>query len=731
MAMQALSPEIVTLVHHIELNKGNWWNKGVRRLILATLWTSDSPLSVEEIRLALQNSFSVELTMECLQAELTALQSQGEIVVPRLGTVKITEKCREELSCEIDAANKLEREVETFFTATLGQHFAKPDRSSEWQEFKTSVLIPTIKTLGAYTYEALSGNRSRWQQDPHIERYLARFPKEAQASVRNSIICFLDPHNDKVRSYVLRQLNAYFFLEAGHLSKATISALTQSAQKKQTFNIFFDTNFLFSLLALHENPSNEAATSLLQLIDKVSKVLDIKMYVLPITLEEAKRVLIWHRDKLALLRLPPNLALVASEMDLTGFALKFIEETRKAEHTISAKDYFDPYITNLLAILEEKKIKLYNENLDRFTKKQEVLDDILGQMEYEKERKVKKPKSYEQHLHDTVIWYAIKGKRPTIMESPLGAGYWIVTIDYRLMGFDRFKRRHLTDDIPICVHPATLIQMLQFWVPRTQEFEEAVMGSFRLPFLFPDFDPDAEQVTIRILETLSRFEGIKDLAVPTARSVLYNNALRQKLHADTTSEQQIEYIKQALIDENLKLQEALKAKETENVSVVQDKEKAILEMGQKLQSVVDDNIKIREQYKASLSDQASLRSRLEELEARMTDARLSELKRKKIITYFLLWVAMPAIGLMFFLLIAIMLLMQRVRIGFIVLPWTCLELAHLWIAELIGKRENDICDDPRFRWFSARKKWLFGIIGVVVLGALANAFWEWLKACLS
>ncbi|HXG70826.1 MAG TPA: hypothetical protein VNJ04_09480, partial [Gemmatimonadaceae bacterium] len=59
----------------------------------------------------------------------------------------------------------------------------------------------------------------------------------------------------------------------------------------------------------------------------------------------------------------------------------------------------------------------------------------------------------------------------------LDASFWIATVDYRFLNFDSRKRRPKRDPIPICVHPTVLIQMLQFWLPRTAELEAALFES--------------------------------------------------------------------------------------------------------------------------------------------------------------------------------------------------------------------------------------------------------------
>lgn len=99
--------------------------------------------------------------------------------------------------------------------------------------------------------------------------------------------------------------------------------------------------------------------------------------------------------------------------------------------------------------------------------------------------------------------------------------------------------------------------MLQFWLPRTPRFEEAVLGSLRWPFLFQDFDTAAEKVTIRILETLARFENIDELPRDVVTSILVNDALRGKLAMEGDVQKQVELVREALVEENQEVRSEL------------------------------------------------------------------------------------------------------------------------------------------------------------------------------
>ena len=65
MAPRELSPEIVALVHHVELNKAGWWQKSLQKLIANVLWMSGD-LPTAEVRDSLQSIFGVDMTpMSC------------------------------------------------------------------------------------------------------------------------------------------------------------------------------------------------------------------------------------------------------------------------------------------------------------------------------------------------------------------------------------------------------------------------------------------------------------------------------------------------------------------------------------------------------------------------------------------------------------------------------------------------------------------------------------------
>ena len=263
----------------------------------------------------------------------------------------------------------------------------------------------------------------------------------------------------------------------------------------------------------------------------------------------------------------PRLSEVAAnrKLKLSGFGLKFAQVNELANRTISAEEYFEPYLDNLIDVLKLKNVDFCDYNVDDYKLDQRVIDDILTQQEfyeYKFGKHSRRLKSYEALEHDVLMWYFVNDARPQCVESPLNAKYWIVTVDYRFLGFDAFKRSKGSNEIPICLHPTMFIHMLHFWVPRTQELEEAVLSSLR-PLISQDLDPESEKMTIDILGALSRFENVDDIPQDMIYNVLMNKALRQRMSSESDINVQIELVKDTIIEETAKIKEQLESTEKE------------------------------------------------------------------------------------------------------------------------------------------------------------------------
>lgn len=550
MTERILKPELASLVHQVELDKAGWWDRAVKGLIVYVLWLTEDPVDMETVCESLKTLCHVDLDVSAATRLAETMSDSGELVCLGGSRYKISEAHHHSYEQQIREGEELERAAKERFTDILAECCDTIDAAETWPIFQEQFLLPLTRELGARMYEMVSGTVMDFPGTTAFREFIGSYSVKEQQALRDAVIAYLDPKHPAVRSYVLRNLNAYFFLEATSLSEDTLRSLAAAVKKRPRFSIFVDTNFVFSVLGVHENPSNEAAQALLDLAAQLAEAVDVKFYVLPPTLDETRTALCARVDALKGLRLHRNQAEAALAAGLTGFMRRYAEECNRTGIAMSVEEFFEPYVSDLMSVLRGKGIEIFQDSTDGYSIRQDVIDDILAQQEYEKKRE--RPKTYEELRHDLVLWHFTLDHRPPALESPLGAQFWIVTIDYRFLGFDAFKRGSDRGSLPVCLHPTALIQMLQFWVPRSEEAERAMMGSIRLPFLFHEFDPESERVTVNILRSLNRFERSEDLTSDTVGRVLMNTALRQRIRGEPSTEEQISLVREALVEEDEK-----------------------------------------------------------------------------------------------------------------------------------------------------------------------------------
>ena len=139
-------------------------------------------------------------------------------------------------------------------------------------------------------------------------------------------------------------MNAYFVVRASGLNDQTVQKLAKSAAQHFTAVLFFDTNVLFSLLGLHENPADEGSLALMHLVQKLSSSVPIKLRVLPPTLDEMKRAITASQEAVINMRISPKLLNTAASAGISGITEKFLRLSAGRGATVSPGDYFEPYM---------------------------------------------------------------------------------------------------------------------------------------------------------------------------------------------------------------------------------------------------------------------------------------------------------------------------------------------------------------------------------------------------
>ena len=542
-----LPAELAALVHHVELNRSGWWEKTLERLILASIWLADSNPTVDEIRTMLREEFGLPASNGKVDKVFASLESRDYIIRLPGSIVRIAENKREVFESEIADAERASVNARDYFSDLMGELCPEIELDEAWPKFESIFLGPLIREIGANAYKLIAGENMTVNQKL-LEELQGKFDKKYKTPLFELVSRFLDPSNDAVRSYVSRMLHAVFCVEASGLPENIIGKLNDSVGKPIQFRIFVDTNFLFSLLELHDNPFNSAAAELKELMGTLGSNPKVDLYVTPRTIDEAKNSISSAKDRLKGFPVGTNFNDATSRAGFSGLDAKYLAGRNQGGSRQSAEEWFEPYLNNLVPLAREKGVEIYNEKLDGYATRQDVVDDINMVLEIEK-RRDHRIKSFEMVQHDMILWHLVDDNRSSYVESAVEAKDWILTLDFRLIGFDEQKQKQQGRQVPICIHPALLIQLLQFWIPRTREFEEAILGSVRLPFLFHDLDTEAERTSLRILQGIGRLEDNDQIPEAAISQVMLNEVLRARIGEEESKDEEAKLIRDALVDE--------------------------------------------------------------------------------------------------------------------------------------------------------------------------------------
>ena len=543
-----LPQDLAALVHHVELSRAGWRERAIRHLLLATISRHSHGLSPDDVCESANQALPGPLAPAEISRHLDSLKSKGSIIRLPNGHLKLSEHARLEIEKQLASAESRRATVRDEFDTAFS--YLPPRIEISWDDFLESFLTPLVAELGAKTYHILTGQDPRIEDTTSYLEFLKRFPEDDRVLVYQTISRFVDSTSPAVRMYILRLLNTAFLVRALTLPAGAVQELLRRTRRRLQMRVFVDTNFLFSLLGLHVNPADDVVRALHELIESMPNRVDVKLYMLPCTMDEARETIARYQDRLSSFYLSRQIAdaIRQGQINLSGISATYVQEAYDDGRRISARDYFAPYLKDFIGVARSKGVEIFNVSLDAWRMNQNVIDDVAEQMEWEQNRRHGRGKSYETLLHDMMLWHFARGQRPGRIDSPLDARAWVATVDYGLLRFDAFKRRGFPQEPAVCLHPTVLLQILQFWVPNSESLEAALMTSLRP--VTSAFDSEAEKITVKIISSLSRFETIDDLSVETITNVVLSDAVRGRITRAKNAEEELAAVQTGVIEES-------------------------------------------------------------------------------------------------------------------------------------------------------------------------------------
>ena len=440
--MKKLSKEIISLIQHIKLNESGWWEKVAKQIIISIYISKDNdPQDFNELYNHIKNDLRLKFDQNRLEKQFNILTEQKILIEKNKPKFHLSKTQFSKCKTDISKDDNLELEVKKFFIK-LSNHYSNELNSHQlWEDVKNDLLNPLIKDIGIRTFEIINHTQKLdLLQNTSVKNFLNKYSNQKK-EISKILLEFFNLDNKNVKKIILNHLNAYLFAEATNLSEETIIKIYDLSNCQTNIRAFVDTNFLLSLLDLHDNPSNDASESLINLLYEIKNKVDVKFYVFPITIEEFQNLLI--NVKWSLNRLKPTLEYaksICNDENFSGVLKKYFQKCLESNTIINIDEYFEPYLHNFTVYLRSKNIEIFNEDLSKYSIEQYVIDDLHDQVDFrfnkipEKEKKqltkdeieYKKQHIWNNFKHDCILWHAIKDKRPQFIDSPKDIKNWLI-----------------------------------------------------------------------------------------------------------------------------------------------------------------------------------------------------------------------------------------------------------------------------------------------------------------
>lgn len=506
--------------------------------------------TIREISEAVEVYFSTYITDQDLIESIKRLVSDNKLVAEQDNNYRLQGKIVTEVNRKAQSSESLENRVkEEWFEEIANIHNKQMsegkvyDLSSLWKVLQI-YLAKSFYRHGAQTSqifdptftidEKASENLSILLQYAMVESGTS-VPEEI---VKNSIRHFLGSQTPNRVAYLAELLDGTFTFFALNMDDAISNYLTGVFQP---IKIFLDTNFIFGILNLHNNPLVAISH---ELIDVISQNFpQITLHYHAATVEEMQRTIDYLGEQLIARTWNPPLSRAGIRSNqLTGLILKYHEENAQLETPLDPKIFLQKY-QNPDPILIEKGFHIYEaETSANIQIKGQLIAEYKSFIENRRY-----PKSYRAYDHDMVVLLAAEENRNHSSKySVLEAGALILTCDYYFYSFDHYVRTN--GKVGSVVLPNHLLQMLRPLVPQSADFDERFVATFAIPE-FRSIDSDYAATVSKVMMYLSTFTT--DLSEESAVRILGDNILIQELSGvDESSEDFANSVENALAREN-------------------------------------------------------------------------------------------------------------------------------------------------------------------------------------
>jgi hypothetical protein len=544
------------LAHMVALSKEEKVAGVVDNLVVTAVCIdpADRIASTEQIVEIIDAYFGLRFVNHDIESAIGRAVGHGRLLRGPNGRIVPSAAAQAEISERIQRAHQLENDVREEWLGSIVGYDSQRDsvKDNELWECLRSYMAQAFRRHGAETILLLNPTGALSVED---DRSLTFYQKEAYKTcchrvsedlASSSIRSFFTATSAARSRYIAQLLDGTFSFYAVCVDETT-STYLKTAIKPVA--IFLDTNFMFGLLRLHNNPLNQVSEELVEAIQRHE--FPFKLYYHERTLEEFQAALNRIRHRLLGYHWTQNLSRAATRTrDLTTIEQQYHEAN--ARRPIDAGVFLTKY-EHVEQILFDKGFSIYREPdlapaqkenwetemASLIEKYNMFLVDRLG---------LDKAKGYRTIEHDMTVWHCVKRQRRS-GTSALEIGALFLTADHNLFAFDWQRLR--TPNAPgHVILPNQLLQLLRPFLVVSTEFDK----KFAATFAIPEFRTAVTDYGATMSKVLGYLATFADVSEETATRILANEVLLGRLRdLKTNSAEFREVVDSTLAKDNKEL----------------------------------------------------------------------------------------------------------------------------------------------------------------------------------
>jgi hypothetical protein len=166
-----------------------------------------------------------------------------------------------------------------------------------WERFRDSIILEHIRNfiVDDIDHENIF--------DKYIAEVLIKENIKIDITqIRQIVESLIDCDSQEIKLYLANNIYGYYNVESLGLTEEAVASLKPKTGITYNIRLLLDTNYLFSLLQLHENPSNDAVLSINAIISKINDIIKISYHITPKTIKEFQQTLTYEIKQISAIR---------------------------------------------------------------------------------------------------------------------------------------------------------------------------------------------------------------------------------------------------------------------------------------------------------------------------------------------------------------------------------------------------------------------------------------------